>query len=107
MNLNLSDPVELGKQLRQLRKRRKLTQVQVYLITHIPQTTLSNYENGMCAPRAQELVRLLNCYGYNLSAVVKPKALRYVPALPPPGQPLPSKPVRPKARKQKPDAAAA
>lgn len=103
MNLDLSDPVGLGKQLREIRERRRLTQGQVELIIHMPQTTLSNYEQGKVTPRTRELILLLDCYGYTPVTTLKAKALRYVPALPPPGQSSRQKPKRAKAKKARTD----
>ena len=60
----------IGKNLRQLRAERGLTQEQVAERLHVSRQTLSSYESGRTRPDVETLVRLCGIYGTDLDGVV-------------------------------------
>jgi transcriptional regulator with XRE-family HTH domain len=52
------DPKEIGQNVRDLRKKRNLTQVQLAKLTGLTQQEVSYYENGDREPTIQTLIRL-------------------------------------------------
>jgi len=61
---------EIGNSLKQNRKWARLTQVDVFKMTNIPQATLSQYENGARMPYLENVIKLADCYNIPLDTLI-------------------------------------
>lgn len=64
--LALKKDYESGEIIRLVREDRKLTQKQLAEVSGYKQPTISQWENGKCAPTAKALVSVLDALGYDV-----------------------------------------
>jgi len=57
-----------GSRLRELRRDRRLTQTRLAVLTGIPQSTISNWENAVCEPGLREVIGLSAVLGVPLES---------------------------------------
>ena len=62
--------IQVDNKLRQLRKARKLTQVELQMRTGIEQSLLSKYENGERVPPTETLILLAEFYNVSIDYIL-------------------------------------
>lgn len=80
--------------MRELRKRRGLTQQELAAVLGETNTTISNWEKGNTTPGIKDLMKISMFYGVSLSALVSPAGVDDRPAPPPPVKGKASPPAR-------------
>ena len=67
--------MSLGKRLKEVRQKRKLTQIEVMKKTGINNKTLSGYENGVSNPDFESLKKLANLYKVSIDQLLEAEEL--------------------------------
>ena len=63
--------IDIGKQIKQIRKDKHISQKDFAEILKIPASTLANYENNYRQPRIEILVEMANALGVTINDFVK------------------------------------
>lgn len=61
---------DIGKNIRDLRKRQNMTQDELAARLFVTRQTVSNYENGRTRPDVEQILRLAEIFGTDANAVL-------------------------------------
>jgi len=61
----------IAKNLKSLREKKKMSQEKVSMLTNIPRSTLSGYENGVAEPNLCTIIKLAEFYDTPIDFLIK------------------------------------